>query len=269
MRDSSRFPRAAGWLASTVVVAVAVLAGQQPTAAAADRVLVFAAASLQTAFDALAAPVARATGVTMTMSYAASSALARQIEQGAPADLFVSADLDWMDELTSRRLIRADTRVNLLGNALVLIAPRDAPATLTIAPGFPLAAALGSSRLAVADPAGVPAGKYAQAALTSLGVWTSVAPKLAPAEDVRAALRLVARGEARLGVVYRTDAMADPDVTIVDTFPAATHPPIVYPIAMTTSAPDAGAATTVLAYLQSAAARAVFASQGFTAPVTR
>lgn len=245
------------------------VAPARPAASAPDRVLVFAAASLQTAFDAIASPVARATGVTMTTSYAASSSLARQIENGAPADLFISADLDWMNELAGRQLLRSDTRVNLLGNALVLIAPRGEAPALTIAPGFPLAAALGSSRLALADPAGVPAGKYAQAALTSLGVWASVEKRLAPAEDVRAALRLVARGEARLGIVYRTDAVADRSVAIVDTFPESTHPAIVYPIAVTASAPDADAAARVLAYLTSPAARAIFAAQGFTAPVTR
>jgi molybdate transport system substrate-binding protein len=269
VRDLSRFRRVSAWLATSVVISGAIVAGRPASAAAPDRVLIFAAASLQTAFDALAAPVARAIGVTMTMSYAASSTLARQIESGAPTDLFISADLDWMDQLAARHLIRDGTRVNLLGNSLVLIAPSGHAPKLTIAPGFALAAALGSSRLAVADPAGVPAGKYAQAALTSLGVWASVEKKLAPAEDVRAALRLVARGEAPLGIVYRTDAIADPSVTIVDTFPASTHLPIVYPIAITASAPEADAAAKVLAYLKSPAARAILAAQGFTDPVKR
>ena len=168
--------------------------------------LIFAAASLQTAIDELAAPALRATGSRVRASYAASSALARQIENGAPADLFISADLEWMDYVADRRLIRAASRVNLLGNRLVLIAPEDRPSTLKIAPGFPLAAALGRDRLAVANPAAVPAGKYARAALTALGVWESVASKVAAAENVRAALMLVSRGEAPLGIVYRTDA---------------------------------------------------------------
>lgn len=198
------------------------------------------------------------------MSYAASSALARQIESGAPAQLFMSADLDWMNYLAERHLIRADTRVNLLGNRLVLIAPRAEPVTLKIGPGFGLAAALGRGRLALADPASVPAGKYARAALTNLGVWDSVAGKIAAAENVRAALLLVSRGEARLGVVYHTDAVADPGVTIVDTFPATSHPPIVYPAALT---PDASpAAARLLEFLKTDAAWAAFEKQGFTRP---
>jgi len=171
-----------------------------------------------------------------------------------------------MDELAARHAIRANTRVNLLGNRLVLIGPAGRSKTLTIAPGFPLAAALGSSRLAVADPTAVPAGKYAKAALTQLGVWDSVANRIASAEDVRAALRLVSRGEAPLGIVYRTDALADASVVIVDTFPDATHAAIIYPIAVTASAPHPAAAEKVIAYLQSPAATAIFEQQGFTVP---
>jgi molybdate transport system substrate-binding protein len=229
-------------------------------------VLVFAAASLQTAIDELAPMAESATGVHVRASYAASSTLARQIENGAPADLFISADLDWMDYLADRALIRTDTRVNLLGNHLVLIAPKGEPSSLRIEPGFALAAALGASgRLAVADPDAVPAGKYAKAALSALGVWDSVAGKLARAENVRAALLLVERGEAPLGIVYSTDAAVDRGVTVVDTFPEGTHPAIIYPAALTPRAsPDAAK---VLTFLQGNAARAVFERLGFeTAP---
>jgi molybdate transport system substrate-binding protein len=249
-------------VAALLGVAVPIRAGE---ARPAPGVLIFAAASLQTALDALTPAMARASGSTVRVSYAASSALARQIESGAPADLFISADEDWMNYVADRRLIKADTRANLVGNTLVLVAPVKQPVTLKIAPGFALASHLGSSRLAVGDPASVPAGKYAQAALASLGVWSSVASKLAPAENVRAALLLVSRGEAPLGIVYRTDALADPGVMIVDTFPEATHPPIVYPAALTAVA--SADASRVLSFLQSEPARAVFARQGFTVGV--
>jgi len=255
-------------LIRTVRVLLMCAAATLPVAAQSPRpangVLVFAAASLQTALDELVEPAQRATGVRMRVSYAASSALARQIESGAPADLFISADLDWMDYLAARRLVRADSRVHLLGNRLVLVAPRAEPLTLTIAPRFALAAALGRSRLALADPAAVPAGKYARAALTSLGVWDEVAGKIAAAENVRAALLLVSRGEAPLGIVYRTDAIADGRVLIVDTFPESTHPPITYPVALTAVA--SAAASRVLEFLKTDGARAVFARQGFTVP---
>jgi len=230
----------------------------------AGEVLVFAAASLQTALDELVEPVQRSTGTRVRVSYAASSALARQIEDGAPAKLFISADLDWMTYLADRKLIRTESRLNLLGNRLVLIAPRSAPRTLKIGPGFALAAALGRDRLALADPAVVPAGKYARAALTSLGVWDSVSGKIAAAENARAALRLVSRGEAPLGIVYYTDAVADPGVAIVDTFPEATHAPIVYPAALTVAASPAAAR--VLEFLKTDAARVVFDKQGFSRP---
>jgi molybdate transport system substrate-binding protein len=225
-------------------------------------VLVFAAASLKTVLDALVEPAHRATAMTVRVSYAATSALARQIEEGAPADLFISADVEWMDYVEARGLLGPDTRVDLLTNRLVLVAPRSEPVTLAIAPGFALAEALGGrGRLAVADPSVVPAGKYARAALTSLGVWSSVSARLAPAENVRAALLLVSRAEAPLGIVYRTDALADPDVTIVDTFPEPTHPPIVYPAALTARASTG--AVRVLGFLRSATARAEFERQGF------
>ncbi|HUL74733.1 MAG TPA: molybdate ABC transporter substrate-binding protein [Vicinamibacterales bacterium] len=228
-------------------------------------VLVFAAASLKTALDELAEPCRQATGAGLRASYAASSTLAKQLEEGAPAELFISADVEWMDYVADRHLIREDTRVNLVGNDLVLIAPASHTVALTIAPGFPLAAAIGRGRLAVGDPAAVPAGLYAKAALTSLGVWDAVAPHLASAENVRAALLLVSRGEAPLGIVYRTDAKVDPGVVIVDTFPDSTHPPIVYPAALTARA--SAAAASVLDYLRGPAARATFARQGFRTDV--
>jgi molybdate transport system substrate-binding protein len=227
-----------------------------------NDVIVFAAASLQTALDELGPQIEKATGAHVKASYAASSALAKQIENAAPADIFISADLDWMDYVATRNLIQPASRVNLLGNQLVLIAPANSTVSLTIAPNFKLAGALGADRLAVADPASVPAGKYARAALTSLGVWDSVADKLAAGENVRAALLLVSRGEAPLGIVYRSDAHADPGVKVVDAFPESSHPPIVYPIALTTGARPAAAK--VVAFLETAPARAVFEQQGFT-----
>jgi molybdate transport system substrate-binding protein len=250
------------------ILAVIAISASLPIGAQAPRsandVLVFGAASLQTALDELTGPAERATGARFRVSYAASSALARQIESGAPADVFLSADLDWMDYLAARRLIRTASRINLLGNRLVLVAPRARPVSLKIGPGFGLAAALGRDRLALADPAAVPAGKYARAALTSLGVWDAIADRIAAAENVRAALLLVSRGEAPLGVVYRTDALADPGVVIVDTFAESTHPAIVYPAALTASASPAAAK--ILEFLKSDAARAVFARQGFSVP---
>ena len=239
--------------------AVARLAVAQPR-----PVLVFAAASLKTALDAIAATWRQEAGKQATISYAASSTLAKQIDNGAPADLFISADLDWMDYLQQRQLIAPDTRVDLLGNSLVLIAPRDSTVQATIAAGFPLAALLGDGHLATADPQVVPAGRYGKAALEKLGVWSTVEHRIAAAENVRAALLLVARGEALLGIVYRTDAAAEPSVRIVGTFPPDSHPPIVYPMALTpTAGPDAAA---FAAYLRGPAARAVFEAQGFTVP---
>jgi molybdate transport system substrate-binding protein len=224
--------------------------------------LVFAAASLKNALDDADAQYLHDTGRKVLVSYGASSALAKQIENGAPADIFISADLDWMDYVAERKLIKPDTRLNILGNKLVLIAPVDGHINLTIAPNFPLAQALGNERLAMADPASVPAGKYGKAALEALGVWSSVSSKVAPAQDVRATLLLVSRGEAPLGIVYQTDAAADKGVKIVGAFPESTHPPIIYPIAVTTAStnPDAGA---FVGFLKSPAARPAFEKQGF------
>jgi molybdate transport system substrate-binding protein len=226
-------------------------------------VLVFAAASLQDVLADLATAAQQATGVRTRVSFAASSALARQIENGAPAELFISADNDWMDHLASRRLVRPETRTNLAGNRLVLVAPADRRIALTIGPGFPLATALGGGRLALANPDIVPAGKYAKAALTALGVWKGVAPRVAPAENVRGALMLVARGEAPLGIVYATDALIDKGVAVVGTFPADTHPPIAYPAALTPDATPQAAA--FLQFLRSSTARVIFVRHGFTA----
>ncbi|MBV1694129.1 MAG: molybdate ABC transporter substrate-binding protein [Hyphomicrobiales bacterium] len=248
-----------GWLA---IVLASLLSAQAARAQETKPVLVFAAASLQTALNAIVENWQRETGRKAVFSYAASSALARQIEQGAPADVFASADLDWMDWAESRNLIKRETRRNLLGNTLVLIAPAGSTAELRIAPGFPLAAAVGTSRLATGDPRSVPVGRYAQAALTSLGVWGDVAPRIAGADNVRAALALVARGEAAFGIVYRTDAMAEPRVRIVDTFPTGSHPAIVYPFAVTAASRNADAAA-FLDYLSSPAAVRIFDAEGF------
>jgi molybdate transport system substrate-binding protein len=244
-----------------VAASLAAAAACAPTSSAPITVIVFAAASLKTALDECATALDRDEHIQLTVSYAASSALAKQIDAGAPAEIFISADVDWMDYVAARDRIRSETRVDLLGNALVLIAPSDHPISLALAPGVDLAAALGGGRLAVANPDVVPAGKYAKAALTTLGVWATVEGHLAPAEDVRAALQLVARGEAPLGIVYRTDAMADARVSVVATFATDTHAPIVYPVALTRlSTPAAGRALT---FLEGAAARAVFERNGF------
>ncbi|HEV7636519.1 MAG TPA: molybdate ABC transporter substrate-binding protein, partial [Bradyrhizobium sp.] len=203
------------------------------------------------------------TGIKVVASYAASSALAKQIEQGAPADIFVSADTDWMDYAIGRKNINEPTRVNLLGNALVLIAPTDSKIdNVTIGPGFDLASLAGSSRIATGDVKAVPVGKYAKAALVNLGSWQTAEPKFALAESVRAALTLVARGEAVLGIVYATDARVESGVKIVGTFPAESHPPIIYPVAATATAKPEAAG--YLAFLRSSAAKTIFEKYGFT-----
>lgn len=240
------------------------LATATPARAQQPDLLVFAAASLKNALDAINRLHVEQAGQRAQAAYAASSALARQIEAGAPADVFISADLDWMDHLDGRKLIREGSRTSLLGNALLLVAPARSTVQLRIAPGFALAAALGTDgRLAMADPAAVPAGKYGKAALEALGAWSGVAARIAPAESVRAALLLVSRGEAPLGIVYRTDAAVDPGVRVVDRFPPDSHAPIVYPVGIVARSTHAGAAAYV-AFLRSPAARAVFEAQGFT-----
>jgi molybdate transport system substrate-binding protein len=234
-----------------------------PARAAAARIMVFAAASLKNALDAANAEFTSQTGTSVSASYAASSTLMKQIENGAPAEVFVSADEDWMNYGAERGLIRKDSRVDLLGNELVLIAPAESPiGTVTIAANFDLAALVGNGRIVTADVRSVPAGKYAKAALEKLGLWQSVAPKLAMAENVRAALTLVARGEAVLGIVYVTDAKVEPRVKVIGTFPDDSHPPIVYPAALTLAAQAEG--ERYLEFLRSALARGIFESYGFT-----
>jgi molybdate transport system substrate-binding protein len=256
----------AGRRAFTALAAFAMVLGLGAASARAaeEPVLVFAAASLKNALDEVIAAYGQASGTKVTASYAASSALAKQIEQGAPAQLFISADLAWMDHLEQAGLIADGTRRNLLGNSLVLVAGRDSPqAEVAIGQGFDLAALLGDGRLAVGGVTAVPAGRYAREALARLGSWAGVEGKLAQAENVRAALALVARGEAPLGIVYRTDAASEPTVRIVATFPADSHRPIVYPAAMTKDG-SGDAAPAFLAYLSGPAAKAVFERHGFT-----
>jgi molybdate transport system substrate-binding protein len=237
------------------------LAAAAVPAWAAD-VVVFAAASLKNALDEAAADFRRAGNNAVQISYGASSALAKQLENGAPADVFVSADRDWMDWAEGRGLIKRETRKDLLGNSLVLVAPAAHAIGVNIKPGFPLASLLGDGRLAVADPDSVPAGKYAKAALETLGVWPSVKDRLASAENVRAALFFVARAEAPLGIVYATDATAEPQVKIVGVFPDDTHPPIVYPVALTAVSANPEARR-FLDFLASPAAKLIFETQGF------
>ncbi len=225
------------------------------------ELLVFAAASLTNVLGELARDWEKNSGVPAKLSFAASSALARQIEAGAEAHVFVSADQEWMDYLVARNLIDKATRRDLAGNSLVLIAPADSAVRLRIAPGFRLSESLGGGRLAVADPDTVPAGRYARAALTSLGVWDSVSNQLARGENVRAALIYVARGESPLGIVYSTDAQIDPKVRVVATFPDNTHDPITYPAAATAMAGPQAAA--FLKYLSSADAAAAWKKYGF------
>lgn len=234
-----------------------------PAARAADAVTVFAAASLKTALDEVSAAWTAETQKKATISYAASSALAKQIEQGAPADVFLPADLDWMDYLSDKNLIDKASVTRLLGNEIVLIAPGDSTVKAEIAPGFPLAGLLGDGRLAMGEVRSVPAGKYGKAALESLGVWASVKDKLAQAENVRAALKLVSTGEASLGIVYRTDAQAEPGVRVLGTFPANSHPPIIYPAARVAASQNKDAAD-FIAFLKSPKARDIFRTQGFT-----
>jgi len=223
---------------------------------------VFAAASLKNALDEVSRQYGHDIGSRVSISYAASSTLAKQIEQGAPADIFISADLGWMDYVAKRNLIKPGSRVSLLRNEIVLIAPAKSAAKIEIKPGLPLGGLLGKNRLAMADPDYVPAGKYGKAALQKLGVWNSVSARIARGENVRAALNFVSRGEAPLGIVYRTDAAADKSVRIVAVFPPETHPPIVYPAALLKAGTHPGAAK-FFGFLKSAAAAKIFAEHGF------
>ncbi|MBS0490395.1 MAG: molybdate ABC transporter substrate-binding protein [Proteobacteria bacterium] len=241
-------------------IAALLVASLMATAAHAAPVTVFAAASLKNALDEVGVEYEKAGGEAR-FSYAASSAIARQIEQGAPADVYVSADSDWMNYLAERKLIVAASRRDLLTNRLALIAPADSKVALKVGKGMPLAKALGSGRLAVAGP-DVPAGKYARASLTALGAWDSVSGKLVQAENVRAALQFVARGETPLGIVYDTDAKVEPKVRIVGLFPDASHPKIVYPAALVASSKNPDAAK-FLAFMRTPKAAAVFRKYGF------
>jgi molybdate transport system substrate-binding protein len=228
------------------------------------QILVFAGASLTDGLQEASAAYEKTVQVTVKSSFDSSSVLARQIEAGAPADVFFSADTKWMDYLQSRNLIQAGSRKNVVGNRLVLIAPAASQIKLKIAPHFPLAAALGDGRLATGDPDSVPVGRYARSALTALGVWNEVASRLARGENVRAALMYVGRGEAPLGIVYATDALVDKNVRVVDTFPANTHEPIVYPAALTKAAKSEAAG--FVTYLFSPHAHEMFIKYGFTDP---
>jgi molybdate transport system substrate-binding protein len=253
-----------GFLAAIAAIFIAAVSVSAPQAAQADDVVVFAAASLKDALDAINSDWQKASGKHATISYAASSTLAKQIEEAAPADVFISADLDWMDYVAKKNLIVPSSRHNLLGNVLVLIAPADSKAgDVDVKQGFPLDKLLNGGKLAMADPNAVPAGKYGKAALTKLGVWGSVAGSVAAAENVRAALLLVARGEAPYGIVYKTDAAIEPRVKVVATFPADSVPPIVYPIGRVAASrnPDAPG---FVAYLGGPEAAALFARYGFT-----
>jgi molybdate transport system substrate-binding protein len=233
-----------------------------PALARDKGLIVFAAASMKNALDEVDAAYTAKTGVKIVASYAASSTLAKQIEQGAPADIFLSADADWMDYAIGRKNIDEATRVNLLGNRIVLIAPSDSKVgKVAIAPGIDLAALAQSGRIVTGDVNAVPVGKYAKAALEKLGAWQGAAPKFAMADSVRAALTLVARGEAGLGIVYATDASVEPGVKMVGTFPADSHPAIIYPVAATATArPEAAG---YVSFLRSSAAKTIFEKYGF------
>jgi molybdate transport system substrate-binding protein len=254
-----------GWGLKAVIAAagVAALMSFAPAAYAEETVTVFAAASLKNALDAINEACAADVGEKATISYAASSALAKQIEEGAPADVFISADLDWMAYLSDKNLTRKDTETRLLGNSIVLIAPADSAAAIEIAPNFDLAGLLGGGKLAMANVDSVPAGKYGKASLEKLGVWDKVSASVAQAENVRAALALVSTGEAPLGIVYKTDAAADRKVKIIGTFPEDSHKPIIYPVAQTAGSKDEDTAA-FLKCLQTAKAKALFEAQGFT-----
>src|SRR5262245_17246748 len=254
-----------GWrpILRAATVALLLAASGLPAQAQFHDVVVFADASLKNALEEANSLFLFENGSGVKVSYGASSVLAKQIENGAPADVFISADNDWMDHLAERKLIKPDTREKYLGNKLVLVAPADSKVSLTIGPSFPLEQALGSGRLAIADPAVVPAGKYGKAALEKLGVWGSVAGKLAPAQDVGAALVMVSRGEAPLGIVYQTDAAADKNVKVIATFPESAHPPIVYPMAILAGSTN-GVTPVYVQYLLSPKAEPFFEKRGFT-----
>jgi molybdate transport system substrate-binding protein len=248
---------------AALAAALAIVTAPYAAKAQDQSITVFAAASMKNALDDVDAAYTKKSGVKVVASYAASSALMKQIEQGAPADVFVSADLHWMDYGSQKKLIKDNTRVNLLGNKLVLIAAKDSKiSNVTIGPGFDLAKLAGDGRVATGDVKSVPVGLYAKAALEKLGAWAAVEPKMAMTDNVRAALILVARGEAPLGIVYETDAKVEPGVKIVGAFPDNSHDPIIYPVAETTDAKPAAAP--YLAFLRSQGAKSIFEKYGFT-----
>ncbi len=252
-------------LNAAALTLLAGLIGLSPQSATAqDKTLtVFAAASMKNALDDINSAFSKQTGVKVVASYAASSALMKQIESGAPADIFASADLDWMNYGSQKKVIKDDTRINLLGNKLVLIAPQDSKlGTVTFGQGFDLAKLVGDGRIATGDVKSVPVGKYAKAALEKLGAWNAAESKFAMAESVRAALTLVSRGEAPLGIVYETDAKADPGVKIIGAFPADSHEPITYPVAATIIAKPEAAE--YLAFLRGPVSKNIFEKYGFT-----
>ena len=258
-------PTTGSWikLVTTAVAAAWLGVAAAAPAMAADKITVFAAASMKNALDNVDAAFTQQSGKEVTVSYAASSALAKQLESGAPADVFISADTDWMDYVAKKNLIKAGTQVQLLGNQIVLVAAKDKARPVEIKQGLDLAALLGDGRLAMGQVDSVPAGKYGKAALEKLGIWSSVESKVAGAESVRAALALVSRGEAPYGIVYQTDAASDPGVAIVGTFPADSHPPIIYPIAITSESKNKDVAA-YFDFLKSSKAAPFFEHEGFT-----
>jgi molybdate transport system substrate-binding protein len=251
-------PRAALLILGVVALVMVVWQGVRLLPVGATTITAFAAASLTNALDDVDTAFTKQSGIKVTVRYGASSALAKQIKQGAPADVFASADLQWMDQCAHRK----DTRVNLLGNKLVLIAAKDVKIDhVTIGPGFDLARLAGDGRVATGDVREVPVGLYAKAALERLGAWAAVEPKMVMAGNVRLALRLVARGEAPLGIVYETDAKIEPAVKVIGVFPDNTHDPIIYPVALTANAkPDAAQ---YLSFLRTQTAKSVFERYGF------
>jgi molybdate transport system substrate-binding protein len=248
---------------AAATLAILTVGSVLPAPAQDEPITVFAAASLKNAIDDIGAAFTKKSGMKVVASYAATPALVKQIEQGAPADMFASADVEWMDYAVQNKLIKNDTRVNLLGNRLVLIAQKDSKIdSVNIAPGFDLAALAGNGRIVTGDVRSVPVGKYAKAALETLGAWAAAGRKFAMVENVRAALLLVARGEAVLGIVYETDAKVEAGVKVVGYFPPGSHPNILYPVALTATAkPEA---RQYLAFLRSQDAKTVFEKYGFT-----
>jgi molybdate transport system substrate-binding protein len=261
-RDQTRSKLVFGLALASVPFMPSAFGGEGAPPAGSTATVVFAAASMKTALDAVAAAWKADTGKRVSVAYASSAALAKQIERGAPADIFISADLQWMDYLEKAKQIQTGTRRNLFGNKLVLIEPSDADVKLEIAKGFDLAGAAGDGKIAVCAIDSCPGGIYAKEALESLGVFAGVEPRLAQVDNVRNALNLVSRGEVKFGIVYATDARADPSVKVIGIFPESSHRPIVYPVALVVASPNPDAAS-FLAYLTSQAATKIFLEQGF------